>query len=547
MSGVVVSAPPGVPSYSAVQSQAQTQSRPRSIENMHSQSVITARVVPQHSPAAVSALADNISTLSISPRTPIPPQLQLRNQNQQGTTVPASSASAVVRASTETDERSSMNNDVIIRNGWLLKRGKRWTWARRWFVLRPAQLTIYKNDSEYKAADIIPISDINTAAILSEKSDSKRKAHFAIFTPSRNYHLQANTPVEAEDWVTDIKMAVRLAEQQLEFLRRQSAATFRAPNFQGSAENVRSSENLAGISPSVPQLTVVPVTAAPSDQTDENAETVGRPSLSDDHHQQHQQQQQHNHHRQHHAYGSHHVHGQMLHNQHQQPQHEQHEQHQQQHHPRQRLASPIESDLPLSPTTAAHDSIARSRSPDQSIHNGSSYEFSGAEDLGFSSGASEYGVPISSANLRNPSDIQLSAPGPAGQPRTSTSTADNHVAHDLAQLEKDRVLESGYLLRLVRRYNQWRRKWVVLRKGSLAFYKSEDEYKPLKIIPLDHIIDVMEIDPMSRSKQYCLQVILPEKRLRLCADTEEDLTRWLVAIKAAVVRYKKEMENNEHK
>ncbi|KAK9325395.1 hypothetical protein V1517DRAFT_314792 [Lipomyces orientalis] len=538
MSGVVVSAPPGVPSYSAVQSQAQTHSRPRSTETMHSQSVITTRVVPQHSPAAVSALADNISTLSISPRTPIPPQLQLRNQNQQGTTVAASSASAVVRASTETDERSSMNNDVIIRNGWLLKRGKRWTWARRWFVLRPAQLTVYKNDSEYKAADIIPISDINTAAILSDKSDSKRKGHFAIFTPSRNYHLQATTPAEAEEWVTDIKMAVRLAEQQSEFLRRQSAATFRAPNFQGSAENVRSSENLAGITPSVPQLAVVSVTAAPSDQTDENAETGGRTSLSDDHQQQHHN---HNHHRQHHSYGSQHVHGQLLHNQHQ------HEQHQQ-HHPRQRLASPIENDLPLSPTTVAHDNMAGSRSPDQSIHNGSSYEFSGAEDLGFSSGASEYGVPISSANLGNPSDLQLmSPPAPAGQPRTSTSTADSHVAHDLAQLEKDRVLQSGYLLRLVRRYNQWRRKWVVLRKGSLAFYKSEDEYKPLKIIPLDHIIDVMEIDPMSRSKQYCLQVILPEKRLRLCADTEEDLTRWLVAIKAAMVRHKKERENNERK
>ncbi|KAK9358629.1 hypothetical protein V1504DRAFT_460459 [Lipomyces starkeyi] len=526
MSGVVVSAPPGHSqgltssySHSALQSQTQTQSRLHPLDRPHSQSVITARVVPQYSPAAVSALADGMSTLSISPRTPIPPQLQIRNQNQ-GIAATSSAASAMVRASSETDERSSTNNDIIIRNGWLMKRGKRWTWARRWFVLRPAQLTCYKDESEYKAADIIPISDINTAAILADKSDSKRKAHFAVFTPSRNYHLQASTPAEAEQWVTDIKTAVRMSEQQSEYLRRQSATIFRAPNFQGSAENARSSENLTDIAPGAPHVAIVAPSPSPNDRTNENTEIGGRTSISDDHH----------------DHSSHHTHGHMVHGHHQLQQ--------QQHHLQsQRLTSTIESDLPLS-TTA----IARSRSPEYSVHNGSTYEFSGAEDMGFSSGASDYGVPISGGPLRNPSQIQLSPPAAqVGQPRTSTSTADSHVVHDLAQLEKDRVLKSGYLLRLVKRYNQWRKKWVVLRKGSIAFYKSEDEYKPLKIVPLDHVIDVMEIDPMSRSKQYCLQIILPEKRLRLCADTEEDLTRWLVAIKAAVVRCKKDKENNQHK
>ncbi|KAK9235651.1 hypothetical protein V1525DRAFT_427694 [Lipomyces kononenkoae] len=525
MSSVVVSAPPGHShgpssySHSAGQSPRHIQSRPHGIDRVPSQSVITARVVPQHSPAAVSALADNVSTLSISPRTPIPPQLQIRNQNQGigGTT---SAAAAVVRASSETDERSSANNDVVIHNGWLMKRGKRWTWARRWFVLRPAQLTCYKDESEYKAADIIPISDITTAAILADdKSDSKRKSHFAIFTPSRNYHLHASTPVEAEQWVTDIKTAVRLAEQQSEYLRRQSATIFRAPNFQGSAENARSSENLTDITPTAPQVSIVAASPSASHRTNENTETGGRASISDDH--------------------NHHAPSPVLHGHHQH-QHQHHQQQRQQHHhllPPQRLTSPVESDLPTSPTT-----MARSRSPEYSIHNGSTYEYSGAEDVGFSSGASDYGLPVSGP-LRDPSQIQLPPPAQVGQPRTSTSTADSHVVHDLAQLEKDRVLESGYLLRLVKRYNQWRKKWVVLRKGSIAFYKSEDEYKPLKIVPLDHVIDVMEIDPMSRSKQYCLQIILPEKRLRLCANTEEDLTRWLVAIKAAVVRYNKHKEN----
>ncbi|KAK9470740.1 uncharacterized protein V1510DRAFT_422338 [Dipodascopsis tothii] len=206
---------------------------------------------------------------------------------------------------------------------------------------------------------------------------------------------------------------------------------------------------------------------------------------------------------------------------------------------------------------AASGSSVATASPDQaSFHtlssgffpasNNSISEFSGGEDPGFSSGASDYGASV--VPTRRPLPLSASAPAAPGPPDDTDDDGPapaSRLAHvpsyDLDQLERDtKVLHSGYLLRLVRRYSQWRRKWVVLRSKNLVLYKSEKEYQPLKVIPLDDIVDVMEIDPLSRSKRHCLQLITPEKRLRFCAASDEDLTAWLVALKAAIARYKRE-------
>lgn len=43
----------------------------------------------------------------------------------------------------------------------------------------------------------------------------------------------------------------------------------------------------------------------------------------------------------------------------------------------------------------------------------------------------------------------------------------------------------------------------------------------------------MELDAI-KSKQYCMQIITPEKRLQFSTSSEEDLTRWIAAIKSAI-------------
>lgn len=56
---------------------------------------------------------------------------------------------------------------------------------------------------------------------------------------------------------------------------------------------------------------------------------------------------------------------------------------------------------------------------------------------------------------------------------------------------------------------------------------------------MDQVFDAAEIDPISRSKLYCLQVIAEEKSYRLCADNEESLAKWLGSLKSVLVARKK--------
>lgn len=61
----------------------------------------------------------------------------------------------------------------------------------------------------------------------------------------------------------------------------------------------------------------------------------------------------------------------------------------------------------------------------------------------------------------------------------------------------------------------------------------------MKILPMSQVIDAAEVDPMSRSKHYCLQIIAEEKSFRLCTPDEESLAKWLGCLKSIIVARKK--------
>jgi hypothetical protein len=81
---------------------------------------------------------------------------------------------------------------------------------------------------------------------------------------------------------------------------------------------------------------------------------------------------------------------------------------------------------------------------------------------------------------------------------------------------------------------QWRKLWVVLRPNSLYFYKDEQEYSAVKIIDMSNIINAAEIDPVSRSRNNCLQIIAEDRTYRFSAPDEESLAKWLTALKSVV-------------
>jgi hypothetical protein len=130
------------------------------------------------------------------------------------------------------------------------------------------------------------------------------------------------------------------------------------------------------------------------------------------------------------------------------------------------------------------------------------------------------------------SSLQLSSTEPKGVTQMAAP-----VIHGASTTDPERVIRQGYL-RILKSHKTgvkgWKWLWVVLRARSLAFYKNGQEYSALKIFSMDSIINAAEIDPISRSKKFCFQVIMDDKAYRFCAADEPDLENWLGALKSVL-------------
>lgn len=73
---------------------------------------------------------------------------------------------------------------------------------------------------------------------------------------------------------------------------------------------------------------------------------------------------------------------------------------------------------------------------------------------------------------------------------------------------------------------------------DMVMLTSGQEYSARLLIPLSTIISAVEIDPISKSKPYCMQIITEEKSYRFCAPSEEVLAKWLGALKSLLARRK---------
>ncbi|PGG99992.1 hypothetical protein AJ79_08354 [Helicocarpus griseus UAMH5409] len=127
---------------------------------------------------------------------------------------------------------------------------------------------------------------------------------------------------------------------------------------------------------------------------------------------------------------------------------------------------------------------------------------------------------------------------PSGPSDRRPSLPRNTSQQSEANVDQERVICHGYLLCLKSKkgVRQWKKLWVVLRPQSITFYKDEQEYAAVKIISLSQIINAAEIDPISRSKNFCLQIIAEDKTYRFCAPDEEALAKWLGALKSLLVK-----------
>ncbi|MBE7181945.1 MAG: hypothetical protein INR71_12200 [Terriglobus roseus] len=115
----------------------------------------------------------------------------------------------------------------------------------------------------------------------------------------------------------------------------------------------------------------------------------------------------------------------------------------------------------------------------------------------------------------------------AGGGRATSPPEERVVCHGRVQLLKS---HGGV--------RQWRSVWAVLRPKTFAIYKNEDEYSAQLVVPFSSIVDAVEIDPLSKSKRSCFQLIAEERTYRFCCASEDELDRWLGGFKSLLVKRK---------
>ncbi|KAL9105280.1 MAG: hypothetical protein Q9227_009519 [Pyrenula ochraceoflavens] len=170
------------------------------------------------------------------------------------------------------------------------------------------------------------------------------------------------------------------------------------------------------------------------------------------------------------------------------------------------------------------------------------HDFSGNEALTSYSDFSDTGPTLgslskSTKSLAPPFTHGTSPPENPMRPSLSTRNASQMSVIDL-QNDLERIIRQGWLYCLKTKggVKQWKHLWAVLRPKSLTFYKNEQEYSALKIMPMSTMINAADVDPISKTKQFCWQVITEEKTYRFCAQDEDALAKWLGAIKSVLVK-----------
>ncbi|CZT18728.1 related to PH domain protein [Ramularia collo-cygni] len=393
------------------------------------------------------------------------------------TTAPPQSLTLDVRSPVGVN--GSYDFDKIVKAGPLLKRTRKTkNWKPVYIVLRPNIISIYKHQDESKLRHQLNLCDVT--AVARQRDPKRRDKHvFGLFSPSRNFHLEAASEEEAQAWVEAIRRESRMDMQEDEmFLASPGGANASYRGFERSIDaNISplADDRAAGYSSSdadaysqsqsLPKrnhrASVAMANRQASHADYSGAEHGSYSDFSDS------------------ALG-----------------------------PTARMSA-----LSLSHTDARPPTGGPAPPPASSVY------------------GSAAGRPP--AGTRNPSQLSGIALGledhKLGENRKSSRASDD-----------ERVMCHGWihLLKSTSGVRQWKKVWMVLRPKGLVVYKTEEEYTAMIVLPFASIIDAVEIDAISKSKRSCMQVISEERNYRFCAFDEESLAKWLGAFKSLLSKRK---------
>ncbi|KEQ75511.1 PH-domain-containing protein [Aureobasidium namibiae CBS 147.97] len=328
------------------------------------------------------------------------------------------------------NQNGSFEFDRIIKSGQVSKRTRKTkSWKPIYIVLRPNLLSIYRDKAETKLRHQISLSDL-TAIARQKDPKAKAKHVFALFSPSRNYHLEAASDQDAQDWVQLIRREARIDQNEEEMVL--SSPGGAKSTYRGFERHTHPSVNQ-----DIPQ-----------------------------------------------GYSS----------------------------------SEAETPVYNPPTRRPKQALHSKRRPSHTL------DYSGPENASYS----------------DFSDSQIPSARMSSLSLTLAENQSQQMPPPAVKQDEERVICQGwiYMLKSKSGVRQWKKSWMVLRPKSLTLYKNEEEYAAVLLVPFHNIIDAVEINPISRSKKFCLQLITEERNYRMCAPDDDGLARWLGAVKSLLVKRK---------
>ncbi|KAI0166128.1 PH-domain-containing protein [Xylariaceae sp. FL1272] len=321
------------------------------------------------------------------------------------------------------------------------------TWKSVYLVLRPNTISMYKSDKESKLRHKIYLSDLSAVAPLKDPKQ-KRQHLFGLFSPAKNYHFEAPTDKDAQEWIDLIRKDARIEEEE---------------------------EEMFLASPVVRRQSFAPAAMLKSSDATRNR-SAGPETL---------------------------------------------------------LSSSPEADRPRSKSVRSTNTRRLSHN-DYSGMSGN--ELASQSDCSDTEGQRGYGPSIEGVTSTSKHDAKLKRPMIADRNISQVSGLN-------LERDPDRVIWQGWLwyLKGKRGMRQWKNCWAVLRPRNFILYKDESEYAAQFILALASVVNVVDIDPISKTKIHCLQIITDEKSYRFCAPDEESLVQCLGAFKSLFSK-RKELE-----
>ncbi|KAK5167642.1 uncharacterized protein LTR77_007341 [Saxophila tyrrhenica] len=373
--------------------------------------------------------------------------------------------------------------DRIIKHGEVLKRTRKTkSWKSVFLVLRPNVLSIYRDKEETKLRHRILLSDLTAVARQRDRKRKDKQHVFGLFSPSRNYHLEALSDEDAQEWVEVIRREARIDRHEEELML-SSPGGANTSQYQGFERSI-DAQISAGAEERSPQ------TAGYASSSDADALVSGYA-------------------------------------------------------------------LPRSRTHTQDSTLPRPPARQPSFA-----EYSGAERTSMSDFSDTAGpaARLSTLSLAQTIDPRPSTSSTQPVPNTIYGTSaparPNAGPRNPSQLSTLRTLDLdnpervlylcwAYLLKSKSGVRQWKKVWVVIRPSGMALYKNEEEYAALLVLSIGDMIDAVEIDNISKSKTWCMQILTEERNYRFSCGEEEVVTRCLGALKSLISKRKarrKEME-----